>query len=257
MKRSIRFSVAAAAAAALVIAPAAAASALPIESSGPLVRIDISDTLNCAVNHAGDSAGEFFFDTACGTFAAVGGELYGPSYVPAGPGSQTAWTPVSQNLTGTGAGTDPFQIVTEVTGGVLSITQTDSYVEGDHHYYTTSLVTNNGTDPVEVTLYHAADCYLGNDDSGFGAFDAATGAVSCVAPDSEGNPSAASRIEQFIPTTIGSNYIYSGFSQVWSAVVSMQPFPDTLSNPDTRRDNGMGLSWTVTIPAGESVSLSM
>jgi len=257
VKKSIRFMTAAGAAAALVLAPAAAASALTIESPGPLVRVDISETLNCAVNHAGDTAGEFFLDTACGTFVAVNDEVFGPENIPAGSVGQTAWTPVSQAQHGVGTAADPFAIVTEVTGGGLSVLQTDTYVTGDHHYMTESVVTNNGDEDVEVILYHAADCYLGDDDSGFGAYDPATGAVSCVAPDSDGEASAASRIEQFIPLSAGSNYLYAGYSAVWAAVRSGQPLPDELQNPDARRDNGMGLSWTVTIPAGESVPLSM
>lgn len=246
------------AAAALVLAPAAAASALTIDSPGPFVRIDISETLNCAVNHVGDEAGEFFDNTACGTFVAVGGELFGPTSIPAGSSAgQTAWTPGTQNGGGTGTAADPFAIVTEVTGGVLSLRQTDTYVTGDHHYASESVMTNTSDADVEVTLYRAADCYLGDNDNGFGAYDAATGAVSCVAPDGAGQPSAASRIEQFIPATAGSNYLYAGYDEVWSAVGSQQPLPNELRNPGTLMDNGMGLSWTVTIPAGGTVPIAM
>lgn len=257
VKRSMRVLAAAGATAALVLAPAAAASALTIETPGPLVRIDISETLNCAVNHAGDHSGEFFADTACGTFATVGGELFGPASVPAGPSSQTAWTPLEQTQGGAGTEADPYYIATTVTGGGLQVQQTDSYVAGAHHYATASVVTNTSEEDVEVTLYHAADCYLGDDDYGFGAYDPATGAVSCVAPDNEGQPSAASRIEQFIPLSTSSNYLYASYSAVWAAVESMQPLPNELRNPNVRMDNGMGLSWTVTIPAGESVPFAL
>src|SRR4051812_17993447 len=46
---------------------------------GPLTHIVISPDLNCAVNHVADSVGEFFNDTACGTFLVVNGTLYGPN----------------------------------------------------------------------------------------------------------------------------------------------------------------------------------
>jgi hypothetical protein len=62
----------------------ASASAAQISSSGPLTSIGISEDLNCSVNHTGDVEGEFFDDTACGTFVTVGTSHYGPTFVPAG-----------------------------------------------------------------------------------------------------------------------------------------------------------------------------
>src|SRR5258707_3533153 len=46
-------------------APALAASQA-IVSAGPLTRVQISDDLNCAVNHIRDTYPEFHHDTACG-----------------------------------------------------------------------------------------------------------------------------------------------------------------------------------------------
>src|SRR3954471_21696722 len=67
-------------------APAgAAATPGTITSAGPLTKIFVSPDLNCSVNHTGDSHGEFYGDTACGTFVAVGNTTYGPATVPAGP----------------------------------------------------------------------------------------------------------------------------------------------------------------------------
>ncbi len=39
------------------------ALAIPINSSGPLTTVDVSTDLNCAVNHSGDAAGEFYGDS--------------------------------------------------------------------------------------------------------------------------------------------------------------------------------------------------
>ena len=63
----------------------AAAPAGTIASAGPLTKIFVSPDLNCAVDHTGDSHGEFYNDTACGTFVAVGSTTYGPATIPAGP----------------------------------------------------------------------------------------------------------------------------------------------------------------------------
>ena len=43
----------------------------PRSASGP--------NLNCSANHTGDTAGEFFGDTSCGTWTIVDGTLYGPA----------------------------------------------------------------------------------------------------------------------------------------------------------------------------------
>ena len=74
-----------------MLAIASSASAATITSAGPLTAITISPDLNCAVNHTGDSAGEWFANTACGTLAvdqsAATPTLYGPASIPAGDGA--------------------------------------------------------------------------------------------------------------------------------------------------------------------------
>ncbi len=67
--------------------PASAATAT-ITSAGPLTTVGVSTDLNCSVNHTGDSPGEFYGDTACGTLVSLAGVLYGPATIPAG-GSAT------------------------------------------------------------------------------------------------------------------------------------------------------------------------
>ncbi|MDQ4132817.1 MAG: hypothetical protein M3179_06315 [Actinomycetota bacterium] len=87
-----------------------ASAASAITSAGPLTNIEISETLNCSVNDTSDAAGEFFGDIACGTFVAVGGNIYGPPTIPAGSNltdleTYVDFTPVSQTpVTGSGAG---------------------------------------------------------------------------------------------------------------------------------------------------------
>lgn len=101
--------------AALVFAGSASAAAT-ITSSGPLTSIGVSEDLNCSANYAGDEAGEFFGETACGTFVAVSGEHYGPAEVPAGNSGEPPYTPVSQSeVTGSGTAADPYTIVTSTS----------------------------------------------------------------------------------------------------------------------------------------------
>ena len=114
-----------------------------ILSAGPLTKIGVNSELNCSVNHTGDSAGEFYGDTACATFLAVGpvggSVLYGPSSVPAGISGEQVWTAISQTpVTGAGTAANPFTIVSVVDAGAtgLRVTQTDTYVVGQEAYRT-------------------------------------------------------------------------------------------------------------------------
>jgi hypothetical protein len=156
-------------AAVALAAPAGALADATISSSGPLTAVKITSSLNCAVNHTGDLSGEFYRDTACGTFVALGGTEYGPASVPAGNGNQTAWRAVSQSgPTGTGTAADPYTIVTTVdngTGGggggaTIRATETDTYVVGEEQYRSDVTLTNLTGGALAGNLYRAGDCYL-------------------------------------------------------------------------------------------------
>src|SRR6478672_8344614 len=136
-----------------------AAADQAISTAGPLTNITISSDLNCAVNHVGDSAGEFFGDTACATEVAVGGTTYGPASIPAGndPGG---FTPVSQSaVNGSGTAIDPFTIVTvvDVSTTGLRLTETDSYVTGQESYRTDVKVANTTGSAISAELYRGGD----------------------------------------------------------------------------------------------------
>jgi uncharacterized repeat protein (TIGR01451 family) len=231
-----------------------------ITSAGPLTRILVTDQLNCGVSHTGDSSPEFYGDTACGTFVAVGvgasgSTLFGPSSVPAGGGAspRTAWTQVSQSaVLGSGTAVDPYRVVTVADAGTtgIRVTETDSYVVGQEAYRTDVVLWNSNAGSKNVIVYRAADCYLQNSDNGYGRVDTATGAVACTA-----DATPTSRIEQWFPITPGSHYYEAGYGEVWSKIGSQQPFPDTCRCAQNI-DNGAGLSWSLTIPAESSVSVS-
>jgi len=241
---------------ALILTPFAAAA--EITSTGPLTRVLITPDLNCGVSHVGDSAPEFFGDTACGTLLASGGVLYGPASIPAGGGAspRTAFTPVSQTgPTGTGTAGDPYRIVTVVDLGTsgLRITETDSYVLGQESYRTDVQVSNTGGASRDVILYRAGDCFLQNSDFGFGAVETGTGAVTCLEAINSTTP--GTRIEQFFPITPGSKYYEAQFNEVWSWIGTQVAFPNTCRCGEYI-DNGAGLSWSITIPPGGSTTVS-
>ncbi|HVL99070.1 MAG TPA: hypothetical protein VM324_07245 [Egibacteraceae bacterium] len=246
----------------LLLAPMpaeAAHNALPeITSAGPLERIIISDELNCQVKHAADSVFSFYPSSdptgACATLVATGGTLYGPTHIAAGSGAtpRTAFTRVSQSaVTGTGTGADPYRLVTVVDLGDtgLRLRQTDSYVVGEESYRTDVRLDNTGSAAAPAIVYRAGDCYLQGSDFGFGRVDA-NGAVACTTSTAPG-----ARIEQWLPITPGSNHYHAGYSQVWSRIGAQLAFPDTCRCNELI-DNGAGLSWTVTVPAGGALTLS-
>ncbi len=233
-----------------------------IVSAGPLTRVQVGNELNCAVDHASDTSPEFFGDTACAALIATGGTLFGPAAIPAGGGAnpRTTYTLVSQSgVTGSGTVGDPYRIVTVVDLGTtgLRASETDTYVVGQEAYRTDVAIHNSGAGSVDAVLYRAGDCYLQNSDDGFGAVDAATGAVSCVGSVDNGMGVVvpSDRIEQWYPLSPGSSYYHASFSQVWAWIGSQMPFPDTCRCADFI-DNGAGLSWSLTIPAGQTLTRS-
>jgi uncharacterized repeat protein (TIGR01451 family) len=244
----------------LGVAPALADAT--ISSSGPLTSVFTSDDLNCAVNHTGDSVGEFYGTTACATLVASGGTLFGPANIPAGGAAapRTAFTPVSQSaVTGAGTAADPYTVTTTVQAGSpnLVVVQTDSYVVGEESFRTDVTVQNSGATAQSALLYRAGDCFLQDSDLGFGRVDGA--AVACVASDGGDPPAPGTRIEQWFPISSGSHYLEDLFSTVWATVGSQANFPDTCrcsSSTSDYIDNGAGLSWSFSIPANGSVTRS-
>ena len=269
MRLSKKLVIAALGSATLVLNSVAAFAAGPTieDTEGPLVRIAISDTLNCSINYKGDRHNEFYNGRSaqdpadCGTFLAVGSELFGPGVLNSRTAKSMgtiAWTPVSQTKSGMGTQADPWVLTTVVRGGGFEITQTDTYSTGNDFYATTTSVKNVSDAAQDFTLYHAADCYLQDNDYGFGEYDANTGTVICRAKDPEsGAHTDRGRVEQFIPTTAGSNYYYSSYDEVWDKVRGRAPLPNKIEYADVNQDNGMALSWTRTLEPNTTADYSL
>ena len=232
-----------------------------ISSAGPLTTISVGADLSCQVAFAGDPGFEFYGpdeDPAdCGTMLSVGGQLYAPDFAShdytatANLGSYIPFTPVSQTaVTGSGTATDPYQSTTTVTAGStgLNLIQTDTYVTGQPSFSTTVAITNTSGTAQSVILYRAGDCYVANSDSSQGSYDSTTGSIACFDP-------ATNRLEQWVPHTHGSSYLETFYGSVWSAIGANAPLPDTC-DCSTYQDTGAGLSWSLTIPAGQSANVS-
>lgn len=244
---------------ALAAAPSAEAAQRVITSPGPLTNIYLNDDLGCQVEHAGDQDPQFFGGTNpgdCGTFVAkagTGSTVYGPSNLQAAPAA-APYAPVSQSpVTGAGSVADPFRVTTvvDVSDLSLTITQEDTYVVGEELYSTAITVHNSAGAQQSIVVYHAGDCFLQGDD-GYGFSDTATGGIYCAAqPDNV----PADRIIGFIPTSPGSHHMEGAYFAVWSEIDGRN-FPD-LCDCAIFQDNGAGLSWNLTVPAGGDATVAL
>jgi uncharacterized repeat protein (TIGR01451 family) len=235
----------------------AAVEHVEISSSGPLESIFVGADGSVQVAHVDDKDFAFFpKNTApgdAGTFLVVDGVLYAPDFANHSGdtttgthelGTYTAFTPVSQSeVKGAGTETDPYRVLTVVDAGTsgVRVAQTDSYVVGKEWYRTDVRLLNTGHSPRSITLYRAADCYLGGSDRGYGVVEQSSGAVACA---TTANNSPPDRIEQLLPITSGSSYYEAHFSEVWERIGSKQPFPNSCECAE-EVDNGVGLSWSL------------
>ena len=240
---------------------------MDIASAGPLIHVYLGNELSCQVAHILDGTTLEFFPPNtipgdCGTFIAMGGTLYAPDFdahgstATSGLGPRVVFTPISQTgVTGTGIAADPFKVVTvvDVSTTGLRIQQTDTYVVGDASYRTEVMITNSGG-PASGVLYRAGDAFLGGSNNGYGfteVFDTRKAVGCSVNP----NNMPPGRIEEWVPLTGDNNFYQNNFNSVWTFIGTKAPFPDTCTCT-TLLDNGAGISWNFSIPAGGSATFS-
>jgi hypothetical protein len=194
--------------------------------------------------------------------------------------------PVTQDSSGTGTAADPYTITTvvqaeidsspalaaaPVSPSLLTITQVDSYVNGDDFFRTDVTVHNDLNANQDVTLYHVGDCRLEGDDFGLADLDSDAGPVFCtpdVPVDLETlGINTASSIDDpailgFIPvgndSTLGEAEALNGTGALYDDPKAGDPFPDkcadceSIPGEDEPVDNGVGLSWQFSMAPGAS-----
>ena len=263
---------------ALVVASAGATWCLAtqsadIHSGGPLTDIWVGNDLSCQAQHRFDVPNYEFYPAGVdlnlkpgdyGTFIAMNGMLYAPDFgnhdltATGSIGFYTPFNPVSQSgVGGSGTTADPFKVVTIVDVGEtgLQIQQTDTYVEGDEFFTTNIVISNNGGDSATGVLYRAFDAFLGGNDHGYGFTKDLGDQRTAVGCSVNQNNSPAGKIEELIPVTGGNGYVEDNFDTVWSFVSTQASFPSYCACP-TFQDNGAGISWDFSIPAGGSATYS-
>jgi hypothetical protein len=222
--------------------------------TGPLTQVTIGSDFRCQVQHTGDTSFEFYPPAtspgSCGTSVATGGTLYARNGTALTNPAQTA-------VGGSGTSASPRNVATsgDLGSSGLHMSQVDSYVDGNEYYRTDVFLTNSTAAPITATVYHAADCYLQNSDSGYGFFDSSGHGIYCSA---NANNSPPARVLGFVPITAGSNYQEGNFGTVAFTNVKADgsQYPNTC-DCTTLEDNGAGLSWPVSVPANGSTAISL
>ncbi len=205
---------------------------------GSLTNLRIDQNLRCSVISPTDGRSVYYGGNSCGTAVFVNGTTYGAT--------GSAFTPVSgPTSTGDGSGGNPQIIRTTVAAGDtgVQIEQIDTFVEGSGSYNTTINVRNTLAEPVDVKLYRAADCYLGQSDYGTGQIS--SDSVSCVANNN--------RRISWTDLTGGASRQEGHYWTIWSVLGAGSMFDNTIANSNL--DNGAGLSWQLTIPGSASTPI--
>ncbi|GAA1182961.1 hypothetical protein GCM10009664_56360 [Kitasatospora gansuensis] len=228
-----------------------------VSSSGtitgkPVTSIQTTTTGGC---YAYYNDTKQFFSDSCGTGISVGSNVYGAvDYVSSGSSYRTQ--AVNQTPT-TGAGTsaDPFTMTTDFTAAsVMSLSQTETYVNGEHGFRVDITVTNNDSKKQTGNLYRAGDCYLQGSDSSYGVvLPRAPGVgngIACVK-----NSDGTGQAMMFVPLTPGSSYSEGNYGTVRSQVQSGKALPSTCDCTNSV-DSGMAISWPYSLAAGESKTYS-
>lgn len=147
----------------------------------------------------------------------------------------------------------------DARGSGLRITETDTYVVGQESYRTDLQVTNTGSQAVPARLYRAGDCYLGQDDYGYGLLNPATGLVACA---KNPNNSPPGRLMEWDPVTPPDHYQQDIYYHVWSQIGTRGDLTDTclgLSGTCPASgvwDNAAALQWNMVLQPGGSQTIT-
>ena len=168
------------------------------------------------------------------------------------------WLPTSQTaVSGSGTAADPWEVTTNVWAAGLDVFQWIRYVDGDSCYRVIYTVNNvqPSPGPQGFTFFHAADLWPDDSSSGYGYYNAATGAVGAWNQD-------MTFLEYFVPVLIDlgfampppSHHQEAGYQLIWDnigdATGAGPGFDDTVVATPFH-DSGCGLQWDLTFPGAE------
>ncbi len=155
-------------------------------------------------------------------------------------------------VTGNGTTTSPFSVTVlgTATGG-LAVRQTVTYVNGDNYFRKSFRLSNPGAGAVSAEIFLASDIFLASSDAGIPfqeSFSGSPGGQTCA-----GVSPTYTILHISLGTPASTRYTAGQFSNVWSQVGG-----GSLNNmiaAATCIDNGAGLQWSVSVPAGGEVTV--
>ncbi len=192
-----------------------------------------------------------------GWFVLAGGALTAPSF---GDHGGTATASIGANtpfgartisaVSGAGTAASPFTVTVQGTAAGMSATQTITYVNGDNFFRKAFTLNNPGSTPVTARVFLASDIYLANSDAGTPFREPNSGS-----PGGQTCPGVSPlytilHIAQGPPAT---GFTADGYNAVWTQI-GAGALNNTV-NPGECIDNGAGLQWDVTVPAGGSTTV--
>lgn len=220
-----------------------------LQGSASALHYVTLQNFQCQADYGSDLGGEFFdsssYPATCETLLNVDDQ----------PFSGFSLSNYSQSgVSGAGTRSDPYRMTMSGTAGTTGIVMSSvsSLVPGDDYFRTDVTVRNTSGASHAVRIAQYADCYLQGSDDGYGYRDTSTGGVYCTA---NPNNSPAGRLEGFVPLSSGSRNIEAHYSTARSAATSPAG-PDNTCICGTLDDNGMALSWDMTVPAGQTATRS-
>ena len=217
-------------------APVAGAAELG-DPAGPLVRVSAGPDLACQAQHSGDEAASF---TRCGTFVAIGGQVYGAGFAGVS-GSQAA------------EGEDALATTADLGASGVQVVQRDSYVPGQDAWRTDVTLRNTTGASTTAVVYRAGDCHLQGAGSGYGFAGSPSASVGCSAQ--PGN-SPLDRVVQWVPLSDGATWMQGPASDVFAHVASGAPFANVCQTCFEESDTAAGISWNVSLSPGASETRS-
>jgi len=214
-----------------------------------LTDFDLHEDLSCDAHATGIAHSLYFGDSprpACGTFARVDGQVYGPELPAADVPGRQDYTPVEFHPPTGGAGAPQTFSATVAAGDTgVQITETDRFTGGETGWTTQLRITSTGGTHT-ISLYRAGDCFIDDNDFSSGGHDPATGAVSCVG--------AAHQLSYVPDSRVGVHHLEGFYADVWEAVGSPDPLPDTVRHDV--HDSGLALQWQFTVDPTHPVTVT-
>jgi Putative Ig domain len=223
--------------------------ALTVVPPTTLADFDLHEDLSCDAHETGIAHSIYYGDSprpACGTFTRVDGQVYGPALPASDVPGRRDYTPV-ELLPPSGGGSTPHVFSATVAAGDtgVQITETDRFTDGDTAWTTELRITSTGGTHT-ISIYRAGDCYIDDNDFSSGGEDPATGAVSCQ---------DATHQLSYVPDSLaGVHHLEAFYADVWAAVGSPDPLPDTVRHDI--HDSGLALQWQFTVDPTHPVTVT-